>query len=390
MKIAIVALTANGANTANRLAARLQGAVLPGGRAGAVAVRQAESVEVFLPAKLVEPDGRNGVQRYTCSTAQQLKELFGRYEAIICLMATGIVVRSIAPLLRGKAVDPAVVVIDENGQFAISLLSGHLGGANDLAREAARALHGIPVITTATDVQGYLAVDVLANDMGAKPEPIAKLEPVNSAIAAGETVELFSEAALPLGKDHPVWHDARWRVHRPSEAGATGQEFLAMVQASTATAGRRQDVPVVVTAKLGPEKFLYLRPPVIVAGIGCRRGVSGKRILRAILAALDRAGRSPLSLKKLASIEAKTDEAGIIWAARELGVPVEFFSVTVLREIIAGHEGLAKSDFVNKQMGVGGVCEPASLAGCRQGRLVLGKQANEGITVALAEEEFGS
>lgn len=377
MNIAVVTLTASGAATAWRLRQALPGSLIDGGRAGKINAWKVDEVRVYLPRGLYET-GLKG-EPFDCSTLELLGSLMHEFQGIICIMAAGIVVRAIGPRLQGKAVDPAVVVLDEEGKFAISLLSGHLGGANDLARNVAKHLGGTAVITTATDVQGHVAVDVLARDLAAKIEPVQKIVDLNGAIASNGKAALLCEGSLPLGKDHPIWRDSSWQVY-------TGvRELWGM-------AGRliESGVPAAIcTSKTGPQGYLYLRPQVLVVGVGCRRGVPGERILEAIKEALLKCGRSAFSVRKVVSIEAKAEEAGIYWAAEHLGAATEFFPAEVLTDVLQRYENLNQSDFVKTQMGVGGVCEPASLAGSRQGKLILGKQAKQGVTVAVTEDGSG-
>ncbi len=377
MKIAVLALTGGGADTALRLVEKLPGSELNGGRPGAYRSPRVREVKVFLPQKLGadSPDG----ELYAGSPSGLMGDIFHRFDGFVLIMAAGVAVRVMAPLLQGKDRDPAVVLLDEKGRFAVSLLSGHLGGANDLARSVAAVLGGTPVITTSTDVQGRLAVDVLARDLGAKIEPVEGIVRVNSALARGEKITLLSEGVLPLGEDYPLWNDPCWEV-----VTAVGNLFEAAREL-----GDTGKPLVVLTSKTGPAGFLYLRPPSLVAGVGCRRGTTAAAISEALEAALAQSGRSMLSLKKISSIGEKSAEEGILSAAETLGLETEFYPAGLLASILSEHPGLARSEFVSKQMGVGGVCEPASLAGCRQGRLILGKQARQGVTVALAEEESG-
>ncbi len=374
MNIAIVTLTKGGAATALQLAQQL-----PGVRLGSERVKGNLicCAQIFLPAGLKDCINWQGTEYYASPTPLLVREIFDSYQGIIMIMAAGIAVRSLAPLLTTKDRDPAVVVVDERGQFAVSLLSGHLGGANDLARSVARVLGGTPVITTSTDVQGRLAVDVLARDLGVNLEPLEYLKKINSLIAKGDKLQLWSDYPLNLPKDHPIWQDECWEVRVSPEiwqhAGLIKQHGL----------------PVVLTNRVVDKQTLFLRPPNIVVGVGCRKGTPGQAILASVKRALKLAGRSPLSIKKLVSIEAKAGEEGITWAADHLHVATEFYPVETLRKIMQATMGLAQSEFVYQQMGVKGVCEPASLAGCRQGKIILGKQACQGITVALAEEEFG-
>ena len=377
MKLAVLALTKGGAETAFRLAEKLPGKELNGGRPGVYRSSRVGEVKVFLPQKLgaLVPAG----ELYAGPTAGLIAEIFHRFDGLVLIMAAGIGMRALAPLLQGKDRDPAVVLVDEKGRFAVSLLSGHLGGANDLARSVAAVLQGTPVITTSTDVQGRLAVDVLARDLGAKIEPVEGIVRVNSALARGDRVTLLCDRVLPLGKDHPLFQDPCWEV--VTAAGDMSEQAREL--------GVKGEPVVVLTSRTGPGGVLSLRPPTIVAGVGCRRGTTEEAVIEALRDAMAQAGQSVLSLKKISSIEGKSAEEGILRAAESLGVDTEFYPAGVLAGILSERPGLARSEFVYEQMGVGGVCEPASLAGCRQGRLILGKQARQGVTVALAEEESG-
>ena len=171
--IRVVALTPAGVLLARRLSRALPGAVtwLPASRAAA------------------------GDESFD-SLAEVFAQAFARGDSLVCIMAAGIVVRHLAPLLQGKDRDPAVVVVDEAGRFAVSLLSGHLGGANILARRVAEVLGGTPVITTATDVQGLPALDTLAADHGLVIDNLAAVKEVSMALLAGRPVGLVDPDGL--------------------------------------------------------------------------------------------------------------------------------------------------------------------------------------------------
>ncbi|MDN5345167.1 MAG: cobalt-precorrin hydrolase, partial [Clostridia bacterium] len=174
--LAIVTLTQPGLQTALRLAAALPG--------GAV---------VYTPAGLAVP-GR--VRPYQGPLSPFLGRVFNHYRGLILIMATGIAVRALSPHLVAKEKDPAVVVVDARGQYAISLLSGHLGGANDLARLVASLLGGQAIITTASEVQGLPALDLVARELGMSVWPRASFKGVMAALVNGETVNLLVEPAL--------------------------------------------------------------------------------------------------------------------------------------------------------------------------------------------------
>lgn len=287
--------------------------------------------------------------------------LFGMYDGIVFVMACGIVVRAVAPYIRDKKQDPAVVVMDERGQYAISLLSGHIGGANELAVKAAETVGGVPVITTATDVSGVIAFDVVAQKNHCRIENMAILKKISARLVDGGKLGFLCdykvEGAIP---EYLVAMDN------------TDSQGLAVIISNRAD----------VSGK--PDKVLCLRPRNLILGIGCRRGTPREQIGRAVEDFMAASGKSPLSLKRIASVDIKKDEAGILEFSREQGLETCFVS----RDAIAELEGsFQASEFVRQTLGVGGVAEPSALLCGTRARLVRGKTVYQGITLALAEEE---
>jgi len=254
-------------------------------------------------------------------------KIFAKFDALIFICAAGIAVRMIAAHIESKLSDPAVLVIDERGKNVISLLSGHVGGANFLTVEVAKAIGANPVITTATDVEEKFSADTLAGKLGLTPAPKSAIKIINSAILRGEEI------------------------------------FL--------TAG---------------EVRLNLTPQKLIAGIGCKRGTSAEKILSAIEAACKEIFQPVERIQILASVDLKSDEVGLLEVARRLGREIKFFSVEQLQEKVAEYK-LQESDFVKKNIGVGNVCEAAALCCVKSGRFALPKKSFEGVTVALLWEK---
>lgn len=349
MRLAIISVTAAGAKLAARLKAGLGGTAELYARAGR--------------------DGAGTAAGYDCLGAL-VAELFSRYDGLVFIMAAGIVVRVIAPHVRDKRSDPAVVVLDEAGEHAISLLSGHIGGANELARLAAAAVGARPVITTATDVGGKPAADILAVRLKAAIEPFAMLKTVNAAIAAGEKVAFFLDRSLPRHADYA--------------AGAADYGISPADMGELAAGG--YDAAVVITDKLLPvaKPHVFLRPGALAAGVGCRRGATSAEILAALDAACRTAGRSARSVAVIGTTAAKADEAGLAEAARRLAAGLEIYNNDKLQKIIEKH-GLKTSAFVQDRIGVGSVCEPAALIAGRADSLLLTRTVYGRVTVAIAE-----
>ncbi|NPV29447.1 MAG: cobalt-precorrin 5A hydrolase [Firmicutes bacterium] len=324
-----------------------------------------------LAAAWNEAGGSARVYHPSSSLGSLVRTLWGRHEGLVFVMAVGIVVRVLAPLLRDKWRDPAVVVVDEGGRFAVSLLGGHWGGANGLARRVAALLGAVPVVTTATDVQGKTAVDLLARQWGFLPVPREGVKAVNRALLEGKRLVFYTEWQLPAEGEAPPFD----RVRPLREGPGPGP-------------GNPEEVPVFVTSREVsplPAAACCLCPPSLAAGIGCRRGVSAGEIEAALAEACRRAGRRRESLGVLATHSAKLNERGLREAARSLGVPLFFFTSQILQGILDRVPGLRDVEFVRRQMGVGNVCETAALAAVPEGTLVLPKLKLGRVTVALAE-----
>ena len=298
-------------------------------------------------------------------------KIFSEYDGLVFIMAAGIAVRVIAPHVRDKRQDPAVVVMDDAGIHAISLLSGHIGGANELARRVAEVVGARPVITTATDIVNLPAPDVVAVRLRLAIDPFDSMKAVNSAIAAGKRVPFFIDRELQFAAKYCDW------------AAETGMDFSGFEALQDVD---HYDAAVVISDKVLniPRLHIYLRPATLSIGIGCRKGVSGSEILAAIQAACHKIGRSPGSIAVLGSSTVKQAEAGLLAAAEQLGAPVLFYDNQQIRAVIDKHK-LAVSRFVEEEIGVGNICEASALLGARTSSLLLAKTVYPKITIAIAE-----
>jgi cobalt-precorrin 5A hydrolase len=338
--IKILALTPAGAALVRRLCQGLPGA------------------ESRLPKAQAGEPGDHAFLRLS----EEFQGAFERGENLVCIMAAGIVVRGIAPYLKGKATDPAVVVVDEAGQFAVSLLSGHLGGANELARRVAKLLGGTAVITTATDVQGLPALDVLAAEQGLVIENLAGVRPIHMAWLAGRSVRLVDPQGFLSGL-----------------ASASPELFAQEPDLDQALAGSGPTVYVGFKERPWPPEWLRLRPRNLVAGMGCHKGTPSEELVDFIKRTFQQEGLSLLSLKALATIEAKKEEPGLRMAARSLGVEFLWFTATELKDIPVPNP----SPRVARHMQVASVSEAAALkAGGVE--LILTKRKAPNATLAVA------
>jgi precorrin-4/cobalt-precorrin-4 C11-methyltransferase len=320
----------------------------------------ARRIATLAPADLFAPQrlATDGVQGFA-RIALQVHAAFHRYHAHVFITATGIAVRAIAPLLDSKTTDPAVIVCDQNGEHVISLLSGHLGGANDLARRIATHLGGRAVITTATDTAGVPAIDTLAQQHDCVMADASRVALVSRILAEGGRVTVHDpEDRLDL-RNRPEMKTSFELVEDPG----------AQVVVSWET-------------EVGPG--LVLHPRVLRAGIGCRRGVAPEEILDALARVMTDHGLALASLATLASAELKRNEAGLLETARKLGLELEFYELTVLDETQVPNP----SARVRDKIGVGSVCEAASLQAALKtnprARLIVPKTICGNVTVALA------
>ena len=301
---------------------------------------------------------------------------FEKYSGHIFIMSTGIVVRVIASLIKHKTEDPAVVVVDDRGQHVISLLSGHLGGANELTRQIAGIIRGRPVITTATDINQLPSIDMLAKEKQLRIENPGAIKTINMAILKGEKIYVhdpsnFIGNRLPKVEPRTIEgmrkHLAKDR--QTSEETCNPKVFIDDV---------RLDLP---------SSILILRPVTLVAGIGCNRNTPADEIKSLLEEVLATAGLAFMSLKCLASIDVKSDEAGLIELSRECDLPLIFFKRQELNQVINIEN---PSTVVEKHVGVKSVCEAAAILAARNGTLIVPKQKTKNVTVAIARIDFSS
>ena len=278
-----------------------------------------------------------------------LEKTFNEYDLHIFVAATGAVVRIIDGKFRSKDTDPAVITVDDHANFVISLLSGHLGGANEECERIADGIGAIPVITTASDVGRKIAVDIFSQKIKAKLEDLEEAKRVTSLIVNGEKVSLH----LPK---NIVTHDE-------NSAGAI-------------VVSNRKNIEI---SKIIPQN--------IFIGIGCKRGTAKEHIVEKLKYAMDKQNLELSSIKMAASAWVKSDETGLLEAMSELGIPIKFFD----KEEILKYENLIeeKSEFVKKTIGVYGISEPcAFMASSGKGKFLVKKMKLDGMTLSIFEDDL--
>lgn len=278
-----------------------------------------------------------------------VKTLFSENDGIVFVCACGIAVRVIAPLVESKLTDPAVVVVDDAGKFAVSLLSGHLGGANRLAEVTALAIGAQPVITTSTDVGGIFSPDSFAAANGLIISDMGAAKAIAAALTNGADVALYTE----------------YRLKNKPDIFCGNAELGISISASAVK-------PFPLT--------LCLIPRNIVLGIGCKKGSTCGTISDFVRNALDKAGIDVRRVCAVATIDLKKDEIGLTEFCASLGAEFRTFTVGELK---SAKGEFTASAFVNDVTGVDNVCERSAVSA--GGTLILRKQAGNGVTVAAAE-----
>ncbi len=293
-------------------------------------------------------------------------------DAIIFVGATGIAVRAIAPFIHGKAVDPAVLVIDEAGRYVISLLSGHLGGANALARTAASLIEAEPIITTATDAESAFAVDTFAKENGFLLTDLRKAKEVSAKVLRGEKLRIYSDIPMERLVQRPARHEAELvsaqDIDRADIVISYRTHILKPAEKSSQAIGLR------LIAKR------------VHVGLGARKGVTQAEVAAAVATCLEDAGIDPRAVVALASIDLKKQEAGILAYSYESGVPFVTYTAEELRTVEGAFAG---SSFVQSVTGVANVCERAAAYAAGQSghaEVLVHKTIHGNVTTAVAVE----
>lgn len=296
-----------------------------------------------------------------------VQKAFEEHQPILFIGATGIAVRKIAPFLQNKLIDSSVVVIDELGQFVIPLLSGHYGGANELASLLAGRLGATPVITTATDINKAFAIDVFARENGLFISDKDKIKRVSSKILRGEKVlyKCDVEDAVFIGKRPEL-------VNYKAELNDDLQDSISKESIDFSIEDGEKAYQAVSDS-------LRLIPKRMVLGIGCKKGKSYEDLKAFVLGKYDE-DRLRGELYAICSIDLKQREPGLIMLSQYLGVPFITYTTAELEEAPGTYE---ESDFVKKTVGVGNVCERAAMLGAGCGaEIVIKKIAGDGMTLA--------
>ena len=346
--IAVITLTRQGIDVAADLEAKLPA-----------------NVTVYISEKY-DAEAPSNWERFPRRIYPLVDEIWARHEALVFVMAAGIVVRAIAKHVQSKLYDPGVVVMDIKANFAVAMCSGHLGGSNELCRMIEERLGSVAVITTGTDVNDTLAPDVLAKGLGAQVDDWEPLKLVSGALVDSLPVGVYVEPGVDAGDLAQYERKKVFVVDDPAQLG----DYKAAVVVSH----RMLSDPGVPT--------MWLRPPSLVVGVGCNRGTSAVEIRDAVDAVLEENGLSALAVARLATIEKKADETGLLEMAAERNWPLWWYSNEQINNEAPDFNG--RSDVVFKYVGVYGVSEPAAMLAAGATTLLVEKQKRGNLTVSIA------
>lgn len=351
------------------------------------------------------------------STEGILRQEWNKTSAFVFIGAMGIAVRQVAPFLKSKVCDPAVLVLDEKGQYVIPVLSGHIGGGVALARELAKAIGGQAVITTATDVEERFAVDVFADQNHLWIENPGRIKTVSSALLQGRTVDVWTNLSIEgetpdglqvLQAEEMMLMELPGRTEAAKDSPQREVTEKGLTTQGTAEQKAVSDIAVLIdlpsqvqekiSKYYDSSKVCVLKPRRYILGIGCKRGKTADEMEAFLHEICERLNIDMHGIGAIASIDIKKDEPGIWELSRRLGVSFEVFSAQELERV---EEVVTVSDFVKEMVGVDNVCERSAYclakrwtqedvsleAVQRTGdyRLVLEKQAQDGMTMAIVK-----
>ena len=319
--------------------------------------------EIFAPVKLSNEN--NSIIWYSEPTSDKIIELFKNSNALICLFSLGAVIRLIAPHLKDKKTDPAVIVIDDKTNFVISVLSGHIGGANELTQEISEKLNALPVITTAADVNKTIAVDLVGREFGWRIDDDTTVTKISAHMVNAEPIGVFQQT-----------NDQKWYKQLPKNV--TIYDSLEELKKSNSKAHLIIS-DTIIDNELSQESVIY-RPQSLVIGIGLHWDTTKDTIKEGIEHCLKKFNLSSKSIAKLVSIKKPEDVQGLIDLGKEMGVSVEYVNREDLAEISAPNP----SETVKAFEGTASVSEAAAIK-VSEGQLIVEKQKfPPNLTIAIA------
>lgn len=349
MRIAIIAITRNGAMLGTKLRTALA------------------TADLHVLQKYQGQAGKGSIP-FTGELKVLIKQLWPQYQGFIFIMATGIVVRMIAPHLDSKEKDPAVVVMDDTGKFAISLLSGHLGGANELAERCAFITGAREVITTATDANGLPSFDMLAKENDWFIEDLSRVKVLNSLLLDNEEIAVVDSTGLVrpyfYGRGRLVFYDTFVEGLRSRANG-----FLIVTNSF-------------IPPQMYSDRLLVMRPKNLAVGIGCNSGTCADEIEGVVLAQFKRLLLCPACIRCIGTASAKRNEPGLMEYAARNDLPLHCYDSEELNDV---EFPSPPSAHALEAIGAAGVAEPAAILASGNGKLIVRKIKSGNVTLAIAE-----
>jgi len=346
-RIAIIAITKNGIKMAKGLKEKFP------------------TWEIFAPEKFSDDDKK--INWYNNSTTIKIKELFESNDGLICLFSLGAVVRLISPHLKDKKTDPAVIVIDDQAQFVISTLSGHLGGANQLTNDIAEQLDAIPVITTAADVNKTIAVDLVGKDLGWKIDDDSNVTKISAFMVNAEKIGVYQNCGVK-----------NWWKNKLPENVSTYSNIDELKKSQSKGYLIISDELINDNEIL--ENAVVYRPPSLVIGIGLHWDTTKDKIIQGLEISLQKFNLSKKSIARFVSIKKEKDVVGLKKVAEEMNIPLEFFDRSDLATIKTPNP----SKMVEGYEGTASVSEAAAIKSSG-GNLIVEKQKfPPDLTIAIA------
>ena len=362
-KTAIIALTRNGARMARTLAGSLD-----------------RDHALFIDRRFRKDDDSG--EAFDLPLRPVVKRAFAGYSSLVLFLSTGASIRLLAPLLESKQIDPAVVCVDDAGSFCVSLISGHVGGADQLAQEVAVCLGARAIVTSASHASGTLAVDLLGREFGWRLKADATtITRASAAVINSQPIGIWQ------GAGEPGW----WPDGPPLPKNITVYATLEDLAASAcATALIISDTTSDLETLLADKITVVYRPRSLVIGMGCRRGVPVDELESLLAKALRENGLSTECLAEIATAEIKRGEPGLEQLAERHGVPLSFLQANELNGVFKTNPGAitSKSERAHGLVGVWGVAEPAALLTAGTSKLLVTREKTTRATIAIARKDF--
>ena len=362
-KTAIIALTRNGARMARTLAGSLD-----------------RDHALFIDRRFRKDDDSG--EAFDLPLRPVVKRAFAGYSSLVLFLSAGASIRLLAPLLESKQIDPAVVCVDDAGSFCVSLISGHVGGADQLAQEVAVCLGARAVVTSASHASGTLAVDLLGREFGWRLKADATtITRASAAVINSQPIGIWQ------GAGEPGW----WPDGKPLPGNIAVYATLEDLAASAcATALIISDTTGDLETLLADKITVVYRPRSLVIGMGCRRGVPVEELESLLAEALRENGLSAECLAEIATAEIKRGEPGLEQLAERHRVPLSFVQANELNGVFETNPGAitSKSERAHGLVGVWGVAEPAALLTAGASELLVNREKTTRATIAIARKDF--